>query len=147
MPRFRVRSAQQEIELEGTEDYIDKYLGIAKEILQVTPSNQPGADEPNMQASSRSQLSAAEFLRRVKPSGGTEQLVALAKFLNDHRNQQTFTKPDLRLVASEARVKDLGHAYYVRAIEQGLLMNAGADRFSITLSGEDLIQNKLAEDK
>ena len=150
MPRLKWKERDHELEVEGDESFIEKHLTSFREKLENATTS--GADdlpqssrEASAGQSSARGLAPAEYLRKVRPKGGTETLTALAKYLADNRNKTQFSRADMNEITREARLKDISGGFYTRAIEQGFIMRAGSENLSITMTGEDAVNRWVSE--
>ena len=84
-------------------------------------------------------LSPAEFIRQKNPRTGTERLVVLAKFLEEYRGQPEYSLAEINKVAKESKLKDIHGQYVTYATRQGLIRESGKGKYSLTLSGEDIV--------
>jgi hypothetical protein len=144
--RIKVRVGDSEIELEGDAKFIESQL--AKFYEKVGPSAAPSRATESVQsrvnaATPTKELSPAEFVRRAAPKGGTEQLLALAHFLERNRGAKDFSRQDVKSLCAEAKLKDLHAQYYSLAVQQGLLRVASKGRYGLTLTGEDAVSKML----
>ena len=130
-----------EIEVEGDNVFIQKQLKIFFDRLGYTA---PSAtkDLPSKivaVAKSRKAPSPAEYFREKSPSGGTETLIVLAKYLDEYRNRSEFTQRDIKAIAREAKIPNIHSQYYLNAVRQGLLRSLGRGTYGLSISGEDAV--------
>lgn len=148
--RIKVRVADNEIELEGDAKFIESQLARFYDKLGALTSKQlsVGAGLESVQsrlkaATPTKELTPAEFVRRAAPKGGTEQLLALAHFVEQNRGAKDFSQQEMKGLTGEAKLKDLHPQYYVLAVKQGLLRSTGKGRYALTLTGEDAVAKML----
>ncbi len=145
--KVRWKVGSYEIEIEGDDTFVTAQLDRFFKMLE--GGNLPGSTSPvqlrpspeTTEASKRQakELSPAEYIREKRPETGTEQLVVLAKYLEDNQERSEFSKSDINKLAREAKLKDIHSQYFTYAVKQGLLRSAGKAKYAITLSGEDLV--------
>jgi hypothetical protein len=131
-----------EVEVEGDDEFIEKQLKLFLERVEPGLHPVPPADLPSKivaAAKSTTAPAPAEYYRQKKPQGGTETLLVLAKYLNDYRSQNQFTKNQITKLANEAKIKDVHGQYFTLAVKQGLLRTAGKGNYALTISGEDAV--------
>ncbi len=141
--RLRYKIGEHEIEVEGSEKFIKQQL---KDFFARAGASRGGqAPQPELpekiaEAARKGKApSPAEFFRAKKPRSGTEQLIVLAKYLEDFRSIPEFKPAIINKLASEAKLNDLHPQYYSTAVKQGLLRTMGKGKYSLTLSGEDAV--------
>lgn len=141
--RVRYKVGDHEIEVEGSGKFIKQQL---KEFFARVRS--PGGQRPMAaelpekiaEAARKGKApSPAEFVRAKQPRSGTEQLIVLAKYLEDYRSISEFRRSDINKIAGEAKIRDIHSQYYSMAVKQGLLRTVGTGKYSLTLSGEDAV--------
>lgn len=132
---------EQEIEVEGDATFIQKHLKAFLERLG-TQSQMISKDLPSKivaVAKSGKAPSPAEFYRQKNPSGGTETLIVLAKYLDEFRNKSDFSKKDIQTITREAKLTKIHSQYYINAVKQGLLRSLGRATYGLSISGEDAV--------
>lgn len=143
--KIRIRVGENEIELSGSEKFIEKHLEAfsarigngnisPQKISQVEISNSPSA-----QRKSGKQPSPTEYFREKSPKGGTEQLIVLGKYLEDFKGAEEFTQKDIKALVKSAKIKSIHSNYFNYAVQQGLMRTLGHGKYSLTLSGEDAV--------
>lgn len=141
--RIRLRVGDNEIEVEGSDDFIKKQLeqfyarlgvpapparGLKEQLLRPTPPPKAGkAPTP------------AEFYKDKGKADGVSQILIFGKYLEEFRNQPEFTPREVNAVAKEAKLaKDIHAQYFTNAVKQGLLRKQG-QKYSLTLSAEEFL--------
>jgi hypothetical protein len=142
--RIRLKLGENEIELEGDAAFINKHLQIFLDKtstcgLQSLKSSITPLKPLETLAIRNKDMNPAEFIREKKPKGGTETLIVLAKYLEDYRNQTTFAPKEIDKIAEEAKIKHIHNQFYTLSVKQGLINKVGDRRYSISLSGEDVV--------
>ena len=144
--RIRLKIGENEIEVEGDEKFIEKHLqsftskysflktGTAKEGSTKLPAKVIAVKDKGGK-----DLSPAEFVRQKSPKGGTEQVIVLAKYLEDHESSSEFSVKDINRVARVAKIKKIDNSYYPLAVKQGLLNKIARGKYQLTLTGEDAV--------
>lgn len=146
MSKVRIRHGENEIEVEGTNEFIDKHLNdfyarvvqmpvqapptrLKKEILEPTPKIKP-SEIPT----------PAEFFKSKGKTDGISQILIFGKYLEEYRDVTEFSRDDVNKLAKEAKLpKDIHSQYFTNAVKQGLLRTHGRSRYSLTLSAESII--------
>lgn len=145
--RIRLKIGENEIELEGNEIFIDEHLkSFVDKCFSLKPSETTKVNvvthptkTTGIQNKDSKVLSPAEFVRQKSPKGGTEQLVVIAKYLEDYESLSEFSVKDITRVARVAKIGKIDNAYYPLAVKQGLLNRIKHGRYQITLTGEDIV--------
>jgi hypothetical protein len=135
------RIGDNEVEVEGDSAFIQKQLKIFFERVGYHPQSM-SKDLPSKivaVAKSGKALSPAEYYRQKSPSGGTETLIVLGKYLDEFRNKSEFTRKDINAVAREAKLSLIHAQYYANAVKQGLLRNVGRGTYGLSITGEDAV--------
>jgi hypothetical protein len=143
----RWRFGEYEVEVVGDEAFIEKHLSRFEAKLQEKGDQHETRKEPQLKVGNRfnTNLSPAEFYRKMRPKGGVESLVTLGKYIHDFRNQPNFSKGDIRSLAGEIRIKEIHPQYYSLALQRGLLRELDGG-LAVTLSGDELLE-KMREGK
>jgi hypothetical protein len=149
--RIKVRVGDSEIELEGDAKFIENQLTKFYDKVGAHPmaraASAVGAAESVQSrvnaATPTKELAPAEFIRRAAPKGGTEQLLALAHYLERNRGSKDFSQQEIKDLCSEAKIKDLHAQYFTLAVQQGLLRATAKRRYALTLTGEDAVSRML----
>jgi hypothetical protein len=130
-----------EIEVEGDDAFIQKQLKVFFERMGSQPRSE-SKDLPSKivaVAKSGKVLAPAEYYRQKNPNGGTETLIVLAKYLDEFRNKNDFTRKDIKAIAQEAKLSPIHAQYYANAVKQGLLRSLGRGTYGLSISGEDAV--------
>jgi len=130
-----------EIEVEGDNAFIQKQLKSFFERLGYQ-SQSTSKDLPSKivaVAKSGKILGPAEYYRQKNPSGGTETLIVLAKYLDEYRNKSDFTRKDINAIVQEAKLSPPHAQYYANAVKQGLLRSLGRGTYGLSITGEDAV--------
>lgn len=148
--RIKVRVGESEIELEGDSKFIEAQLAKFYESINRSAQQAAMMTGPTESVQSKvkaatptRELSPAEFLRKVSPKGGTEQLLALGHYLETNRGLKDFSQQEVKTLCGEAKLKDLHGQYFTLAIKQGLLRSSSKGRYALTLTGEDAVSKML----
>lgn len=152
--RIRLKIGEYEIELEGSEKFIAKHLKsfIDNYSLSKPIETRVGmVDLPSKITVTRDKtkktLSPAEYVRQKNPKGGTEQLMVLAKYLEDYESLSEFEVKDINRVAKSAKIGKVDNAYYPLAVKQGFLNRIKQGRYQLTLTGEDAVLAMSTQEK
>jgi hypothetical protein len=143
MGKVRVRHGDNEIEVDGSDQFVQKQLerfyeriagaigGTAtlhQRLLEKSPPSKPGKE-----------LTPAEFYRSKGKTDGVSQLLIFAKYLEQYENLSDFTRKDINRIAKDVKLsKDVHPQYFTNAVKQGLLRKQG-QKYSLTLSAEETL--------
>lgn len=121
------------------------YEVVFRDLLKnMAPSLSKGKDVPLAgDTLGKGTMSPAEFLRKVKPDGGLQTLIALCYYLDNYLRETSFTQKRLRELAVAAKIKDIHPQYFTRGVREGMLADAGDRAYRLTQSGEDLVVSLL----
>jgi hypothetical protein len=139
--RVRWKLGENEVEVEGSDRFIEKQLKRFFDKIGVTHQVTPSSSLRRLATAPKpgKTPAPAEYYRLKRPEGGTEILLILGKYLEDHRSQGQFTRKEINKLAAEARIKDVHSQYFIYAVKQGLLRTAGKGSYALTISGEDAV--------
>ena len=141
--KVRYKIGDQEIEIEGSEKFVKQQLREFFARAGTSTGQQPSRialpDKIAAAARAGKAQSPTEFFRSKQPRSGTEKLIVLAKYLEDHRSVVEFKPTDINKLAREARIPDIHPQYYTTAIKQGFLRTVAKAKYSLTLTGEDAV--------
>jgi hypothetical protein len=142
--RFRLKLGDAELEVEGEKEFVQAQIDKFSAMVETKPRVIHGVESklPEKivaEAKSGKSLAPAEWVRQKAPKTGTEQLVVLGKYLEEHRGQPDFGAAEINKIAGEARLKNIHGQYFTYATQQGLLRQTGKGRYALTLTGEDLV--------
>lgn len=131
-----------EIEVEGDNAFIQKQLKMFFDRVGGQRQQPLSKDLPSKivaSAKSGKVLGPAEYYRQKNPSGGTETLIVLGKYLDEFRSKSEFTRKDINALARETRIRPIHAQYYANAVKQGLLRSVGRGTYGLSLTGEDAV--------
>jgi hypothetical protein len=144
--KVRIKHGDNEIELEGTDNFIKTQLSefyskiqgisgrpstskIKQEILDL-PAKRHSGKEPSI----------AEYYRQKGREDGISQILILGKYLEEFRGMSEFSREDINNLGREAKLsKNIHGQYFTNAVKQGLLRSHGRSKYSLTLSAESVI--------
>jgi hypothetical protein len=147
MGKIRVRLGDNEIEVDGNEEFIQVQLDafyrrvsaqprqervtIVDKLLETSPS-------PPKVSSGKSPT-PAEYYKRHAKDDGVSQILVFGKYLEEYAGKSQFTPREVNALAKEAKLsKDIHGQYFSNAVKQGLLRKQGKV-YSLTLSAEELL--------
>jgi len=146
MNKIRIKYGENEIEIEGTDDFIKEQLELFYERIKFTNSSFSPASlkeellKEETKPKSKKIPSPAEYYRSKGRTDGISQLLIFAKYLELYRNKTEFSRADINNLAKEAKLaKDIHGQYFSNAVKQGLLRQISKGKYSLTLSAEELI--------
>lgn len=146
MGKVRIRHGENEIEVEGTDKFIEKHLTAFYERVHVRPTGSAPTTLKKEIQTSVSQKSTskiptpAEYYRKKNRTDGVSQVLIFGKYLEDYRSKPEFSRADINELAKEARISKNIHSQFItNAVKQGLLRSLGSGKYSLTLSAEDAL--------
>jgi len=146
MNKIRIQHGDHEIELEGSDEFIEKHLNefyerigsmsisapsskLKKEISEQTPKKVSGKVP-----------TPAEFYQLKGKTDGVSQILIFGNYLEEYKNISEFSRQEINKLAKEAKLpKDIHTQYFTNAVKQGLLRSHGHAKYSLTLSAENVI--------
>ncbi len=144
MARLRIRLGENEIEVEGSDDFIKKQLEQFYGRLGCVPASKAPLKEQILAKTHSDRVTAkaptpAEFYKQKKKTDGVSQILIFGKYLEQYKNKTEFTRNDINAATTEAKLsKDIHAQYFTNAVKQGLLRKQGKN-YSLTLSAEELL--------
>ena len=146
MSKIRVRYQDHEIEVEGSDEFIEEHLKLFYErIGKITvsiPSSQFKKEilEPPQKITSGKAPTPAEFYKSKGETHGVPQILIFGKYLEEYRNVSEFQREDINKLTKEAKLpKNIHSQYFTNAVKQGLLRSHGNRKYSLTLSAESVL--------
>jgi hypothetical protein len=148
MNKLRVKHGDNEIEIEGTDDFIKVQLAefytkvqevsprppsskIKRDMLEA-PAKPPAGKEP----------APAEYYRQKGREDGISQILIFGKYLEEYRGMSEFSREDVNNLGKEVKLpKNIHSQYFTNAVKQGLLRSHGGGKYSLTLSAESVISS------
>jgi hypothetical protein len=147
MSKIRIRHGENEIELDGSDQFIAKQLEHFYERLGSVATSarssikQQLLDEPSTSKMGGKAPTPAEFYK-AKGKGhakGINQLLIFARYIEEYEGKSTFTRSDVNRVAKQAKLsKDIHAQYFTNGVKQGLLRKSGSG-YSLTLTAEEVL--------
>jgi hypothetical protein len=141
MTRIRVRHGEDEIELDGPEEFIDKHL--KKFFERIGKDVSPTIKEALLKSPQKGKEeipAPAEFYKSKGKTDGISQILIFGKYLEEYRDIPEFSRGDVNKLASEAKLaKDIHSQYFTNAVKQGLLRLQPGGKYSLTLSAEEVM--------
>jgi len=147
MSKIRVRHGDNEIELEGSYDFIKKHLDDFYTRLKgkiSKPSVPIFAEEFREIPSKKIEgkiPTPAEFYKSKEKKDGISTVLIIAKYLEEYRDTTEFSPKDInKVVREEIKLsRDISTVYFSRAVKQGLLRSLGYGKYTLTLSAEEAL--------
>jgi hypothetical protein len=145
MGKVRIRQGEHEIEVEGSDAFINKQLEAFYQRVQVSPPvSAPATLKQDIQSIAARKTgkapTPAEFYMTKNRTDGVAQILIFGKFIEEFRGQSEFARSDINKVAAEAKIsKDIHSQYFTNAVKQGLLRFLGNGKYSLTLSAEEAL--------
>lgn len=144
--KLRIKLKENEIEIEGDENFIEKYTTAFYKKIENAPAPSKSLDlkekiyEESTIKKSTKEPSPAEYYKSLGKTDGISQILIFAKYLELNRSFSEFSQKDINSLAKEAKLsKDIHGQYFSNAVKQGLLRSHGKGKYSLTLSAEDLL--------
>jgi len=143
--KIRVRHGDTEIELDGSDAFISKYLEQFYQRIDIGRSSVSATTikkellEPPAKPRQGKQLTPAEFYKSKGKDDGISQVLIFGKYLEEFEGMSEFSQADVNKAAEQAKLsKDIHGQYFTNAIKQGLLRKRGK-KYSLTLSAEEVL--------
>src|SRR5439155_5384666 len=120
MGRIRIRLGENEIELEGADDFIRKHL---EQFYARIGTSAPASQRPALrdqllapstpQSKSGKEPTPAEFYKQKGgKSDGVSKILVFGKYLEQFRNKAEFTQADINEAAKDAKLAKNIHGQY-----------------------------------
>ena len=148
MNKLRIKHAENEIEVEGSDEFIQKQLEDFYKKLASLPSRPivPPMKSETVKAIAEAPtskyLSPAEFYQQKSKgkTDGISKILIFGKYIEEFRGISEFSCQDINDLAKEAKFpKDIHAQYFTNGVKQGLLRIHGRSRYSLTLSAEAVV--------
>ena len=146
MGKIRVRHQDHEIELEGSDEFIEKHLEAFYEQISKISTSMPSSHlkkeilEPPLKKPAGKAPTPAEFYKSKGKKDGVSQILIFGKYLEEYRHVSEFSKKDINELVKDAKLpKDIHGQYFTNAVKQGLLRSHGQGKYSLTLSAESVL--------
>jgi hypothetical protein len=148
MGKIRLRHGDSEIELEGDEVFIERQLADFYSRFKIDARKQ--GEQPKLLTSTSGgetehhngkAPTPAEYLKTLGDANlaPLKQLLALGRFLEEHRKKREFKPKDVNAVAREAKLpKDFHRQYFSDAVARGLL-RLDSGNYSLTATAENFL--------
>ena len=146
MNKIKIKHGDNEIEVEGTDEFIktqlDKFYQKVKNISPPLPPTEIKKEliKEHPKTTTDKTPSPAEFYKQKGKTDGISQLLIFAKYLELYAGKTEFSKRELNDIAKEAKLaKDIHSQYFTNAVKQGLLRQSNSGKYSLTLSAEEVL--------
>jgi len=142
--KIRLRHGDNEIEAEGSEQFIKQHIERFYERLGFGPTGPAGLIKQRLlekpaQATQGKAPTPAEFYKAKGKTDGVSKVLIFGKYLEQYENLSDFTPKDINRVAKDAKLsKDIHPQYFTNAVRQGLLRKQG-EKYSLALSAEEAL--------
>ena len=149
MGKLKLKHGENEIEVEGSDDFIRKQVEMFYERLVGKLTTPGGTVKQRLMdtagvASQGKKLTPAEFYREKGKTDGISQILIFGKYLELYEKLSEFSQGDVNRVAKDAKLaRNIHGQYYTNAIKQGLLRKQG-QKYSLTLSAEETLATMRA---
>jgi hypothetical protein len=149
MGKIRVRHGDNEVEIEGTDQFIKSQLELFYQRIGIKSigSSPSGIKEKLLEkekvAGPGKVLTPAEYYKAIGKKDGVSQVLIFGKYLEEYKNMTEFTQKDINRIVREAKLsRDIHGQYFTNAVKQGLLRKQG-QKYSLTLSAEEVLGSML----
>lgn len=143
--RFDYRRGDFSVSFVGDRDYVEAM------IARFVPPPQPAVDAPDTAAALpppptrapavHKNISVADFLALKEVTAPNNQILAIAYYLEKYEYLPNFDAEDLRGYLVQAEIDpQLAGAALAEHCRQGLLIDEGAGRYSLSFSGEQRVK-------
>lgn len=146
MGKIKVRHRDHEIELEGSDEFIEKHLEAFYERISKISTSMPSSHlkkeilEPPLKKPAGKAPTPAEFFKSKGKEDGVSQILIFGKYLEEYRHVSEFSKKNINELVKDAKLpKDIHGQYFTNAVKQGLLRSHGQGKYSLTLSAESVL--------
>lgn len=146
MSKVRIKIENNEIEIDGSDEFISNHLSelilkLENTTKTINPSSIKSELVRNPYFDTSKTPTPAEYFRGRRKTDGISQILLFAKYLELYKNQSEFSRNDINQLVKEAKLpRDIHSQYYTNAVKQGLLRVHGK-KYTITLTGEDYISS------
>lgn len=146
MGKIRVRHQDHEIELEGSDEFIEKHLEAFYERIGKISTSMPSSHlkkeilEPPLRKLAGKAPTPAEFYQSKGKTDRISQILIFGKYLEEYRNVSEFSREDINKLVKDTKLpKDIHGQYFTNAVKQGLLRSHSRGKYSLTLSAESVL--------
>lgn len=143
MSKIRVRHGENEIELDGADDFIKRHLDDFYSRIRVASTLKEKIFEASSKKITTAKVpSPAEYFKEKGQKDGVSQILIFGKYLEEFRGVSEFSPQQINKVVREAKLsRDIHSQYFLNAVKQGLLRSLGGGKYALTLSGEDALSS------
>ena len=148
MNKIRIKLGDSEIELEGSDEFINQKLDlyfekIESQFKKISPSKiKDELLKHDSKVVDGKIPTPAEFYRSKNKDDGISQLLIFAKYLELYKDMTEFSRIDINKIAKEVKLpKDIHSQYFTNAVKQGLLRSHSNNKYSLTLSAEEVLSS------
>ena len=145
MSKIKIRHGENEIEIEGPDQFIasqltDFYMRLGSVATAIgRPTIKQQLLEESSPVKKGKSPTPAEYFKSKGKSEGVSQIFIFGKYLEEYGGQADFTPGDINKLVNDAKLsKDIHPQYFSNAVKSGLLRRQGK-KYSITLSGEEVL--------
>ena len=148
MGKIHIRHGENEVELDGSDEFIKAQLADFYSRIKDAPTRPPASKikeqilESTPKPAGGKEPTPAEFYRQKGKEDGISQILILGKYLEEFRGMSEFSHDDVNKLSKEAKLpKDIHGQYFTNAVKQGLLRTHGHGKYSLTLSAESTLSS------
>jgi hypothetical protein len=138
--KIRLRHCDHEIELEGSNEFIEKHLASFYDHIGTMPVAPAAYLKKELELPKKPSGKAqtpAEYYKSKGKTDGISQILIFGRYLEEYMNISEFSQQEINNVAKDAKLsKDIHGQYFTNAVKQGLLRSHGRGKYSLTLSAE-----------
>lgn len=148
---IRIRLGDNEIELEGTDEFIEARIEQFYARIEASASapQRPASNEQSLEPSTPQTTPSTEptpdefYQQKGHRKDGVSTILVFGKYLEQYRAKREFTQSEIREAARDAKLaKPIHGQYFTIAVRQGLLRKQG-QHYSLTFSGERFLADSL----
>jgi len=145
MGKVRVRHGDNEIEVDGTDQFIKQQLesfyqrvGSIGSYISSPIIKEKLLDKEKVATTGKT-LTPAEYYKAKGRTDGVSKILIFGKYLEQYSRQNEFSRSDVNKLAREAKLsRDIHTQFFTNAVKQGLLRRQGG-KYSLTLSAEEVL--------
>ena len=144
MRKIRVRHGDNEVEIEGSDQFIKSQLDLFYQRIGIGSIGAPPSSikqkllEKEKVVGPGKTPTPAEYYKLRGKKDGVSKVLIFGKYLEEYKNQTDFTQKDINRMTGEAKLSNIHGQYFTNAVKQGLLRKQG-QKYSLTLSAEEVL--------
>lgn len=146
MVKIRLKYGDNEIELDGPDEFVNKHLEIFYNQIKLVSSETPihitkDILKPPSKSVGGKVPTPAEFYLSKGKTDGVSQILIFGKYLEQFGHKTEFTQAEVQQLAKEAKLPKKIHSQnFTYAVRQGVLRAHGKGKYSLTLNAETALK-------